>query len=244
MLCCRKRAFRKGFLGLEAIVLAGGLGTRLRGVVSDLPKPMAPIGGKPFLEYIIHYLKKNGIKRIVLSVGYKWERIRAYFADYFDGIEIVYSIEGEPLGTGGAIIKAMDHVNDRKVYIINGDTFFDVPLNVLWQEFQLNSKLMLSLKKMHNFDRYGCVESNVDGLVQAFSEKGYRKIGNINGGIYLSSKDVFEGFVLEEKFSFEAFMEEHYKILHIRALVFSSYFIDIGIPEDYARAQNELKIYL
>ena len=113
---------------MEAIVLAGGLGTRLRSVVSELPKPMAPVGDKPFLEYILKYLKKNGIDKVVLSVGYKWETIKEYFGDSFEDIELVYSIENEPLGTGGAIKQAMEYVSDVNVFIVNGDTFFDIDL--------------------------------------------------------------------------------------------------------------------
>ena len=229
---------------MEAIVLAGGLGTRLQSVVSDLPKPMAPVGGKPFLEYIFKYLKKNGVDRVILSVGYKWESINAYFGDRFEGIEIVYSIEDEPLGTGGAIKKGMQHVNDENVFIINGDTFFDVPLANLHSVFQKEDKLMLSLKTMHYFDRYGCVESNEQSQVTAFTEKGYRERGNINGGIYLAAKNIFEDYRLQEKFSFEAFMEDNFKTLKIRTALFDTYFIDIGIPEDYTRAQSELKAHL
>ena len=116
---------------MEAIVLAGGLGTRLRSIVLDLPKPMAPIGDKPFLEYIFKYLKKSGVTRVVLSVGYKWKVIEEYFGSSFENIELVYSVENEPLGTGGAIKKAMTKIEGEKVYIINGDTFFDVNLNAL-----------------------------------------------------------------------------------------------------------------
>ncbi len=226
----------------EAIILAGGLGTRLQSVVSDLPKPMAPIGDKPFLEYILKYLKRNGIERAILSVGYKWEVIRDHFGDDFEGIELVYSVEDEPLGTGGAIKKAMKLVDNEKVFVINGDTFFDVDLKSL--SLANGSKLTLSLKKMSDFDRYGCVEFDDDGFVTAFAEKGYRDTGNINGGIYLVRKNIFDGFELEEKFSFEEFMQDNFKQLKIRSKSFDDYFIDIGIPTDYNRAQSELKEHI
>lgn len=223
---------------LEAIVLAGGLGTRLKSVVSNVPKPMAPIGNKPFLEYILKYLKKNGITRAILSVGYKSEIIEEYFGNNFEGIELVYSVEKEPLGTGGAIKKAMSKVKSSQVYIINGDTFFDVNLKNLILED--NSKIILSLKHMKNFDRYGCVESDANNLVTAFTEKGYRECGNINGGIYLAYKDIFNNYDLEEKFSFEEFMQTNFASLNISVKVFDNYFIDIGIPEDYQKAKSEL----
>lgn len=227
---------------MEAIVLAGGLGTRLRSVVTDLPKPMAPIGGTPFLEYILKYLEKNGIKRVILSVGYKWEIIKEYFGNSFKGMELIYSVEDEPLGTGGAIQKAIAQVISKEVYIINGDTFFDVDLKSL--TLKDDSQLMLSLKHMEKFDRYGCVESDGNNLVTAFTEKEYRDIGNINGGIYLASRDIFNGFNLENIFSFEEFMQNNFKQLKISSNVFENYFIDIGIPEDYEKAQNEIKSHM
>ncbi len=227
---------------MEAIVLAGGLGTRLQSVISDVPKPMAPIGDKPFLEYILKYLKKNSISKVILSVGYKWEIIQEYFGNNFDGIELVYSVEDAPLGTGGAIKKAMSKVTNDKVYIINGDTFFNVNLNKL--ELVNNSKLVLSLKNMQDFDRYGCVESNENNLVTKFTEKSYRKVGNINGGIYLASKDIFDDFDLETVFSFEEFMEHNLEKLNISSMVFDNYFIDIGIPQDYEKAQKEIKKHI
>lgn len=227
---------------MEAIVLAGGLGTRLRSVVSDLPKPMAPIGDKPFLEYILKYLQRNDITRAILSVGYKWEAIKEYFGDKFENIELVYSVEDEPLGTGGAIKKAMSHIKNEQVYIINGDTFFDVELKSL--ALYHESKLMLSLKHMTNFDRYGCVERDKSNFVTTFTEKGFRESGNINGGIYLASKDIFDDYELNEKFSFEEFMQNEFKGLKISAKVFENYFIDIGIPEDYEKAQSEIKYHI
>ena len=221
---------------MEAIVLAGGFGTRLRSVVSNLPKPMAPIGNKPFLGYILKYLQKNGITRVVLSVGYKWETIREYFGNNFENIELIYSVEDEPLGTGGAIKKALSLCKEDNVFIINGDTFFDVKLRDL--KLEKDSKIQLSLKSMKNFDRYGCVETNDNGIVTTFTEKGYRKSGNINGGIYLISKNIFNEFDLEEKFSFEEFMQNNFKQLSISTKVFDNYFIDIGIQEDYLKAQK------
>mgnify|MGYP003424405264 CR=1 FL=1 len=227
---------------LEAIVLSGGLGTRLRSVVSDLPKPMAPIGDKPFLEYILKYLQNSGVKRVILSVGYKWETIKDYFGDRFENIELIYSVEDEPLGTGGAIKKAMTQAKNNQVYIINGDTFFNVDLQSL--ELQNDSKLILSLKQMNEFDRYGCVESDDNNFVTAFTEKGYKKSGNINGGIYLASIDIFDNYDLNEKFSFEEFMQDNFQKLKASVKVFDNYFIDIGIPEDYEKAQSEIKDYI
>jgi len=228
---------------MEAVILAGGLGTRLRGVVKDVPKPMADVSGKPFLEYILEYLYKEGIKRVILSVGYKWEVIKDYFGENYKSIELVYSIENEPLGTGGGIIKAISFVRSNKVYLINGDTFFDIELKRLYEVMDdNNAQIVIALKKMKNFDRYGVIETEKKGRVIAFCEKEYREKGNINGGIYLIKKDIFNKFDVPLKFSFENFLSVNVNNLKIFTKTFNNYFIDIGIPEDYEKAKKDLGI--
>lgn len=220
---------------MQAIILCGGLGTRLKSVIKDIPKPMAPINDKPFLEFIFEYLKKQGIKEVILAVSYKYEVIKEYFKDEFLGIKIKYSIEKEPLGTGGAIKEALKFIKNE-AYVLNGDTFFGIDLSKL----KLNgSKICLALKQMNNFDRYGTV--NVDGraFVISFEEKVFKKQGLINGGIYLLDKDIFKDFALQEKFSFEEFLQENCEKLKTRAEIFNDYFIDIGVPSDYERFKNE-----
>ncbi|OCR07231.1 D-glycero-D-manno-heptose 1-phosphate guanosyltransferase [Helicobacter pullorum] len=218
----------------EAVVLCGGLGTRLRKIVKDVPKPMAPVGDKPFLAFVLEYLKKQNIKRVILAVSYKYEVIQQYFGDEFLGMEIVYSIEKIPLGTGGAIKQALEFAS-RDCYVLNGDTFFEIPL----EEMKLGkSKICIALKRMYDFDRYGAVEIDKNGFAESFEEKKFIKEGYINGGTYLVAKDIFDKFVLEDKFSFEKFLQENYKTLRIKTKVFDHYFIDIGIPEDYERFVN------
>ncbi|EHA3649470.1 NTP transferase domain-containing protein, partial [Campylobacter coli] len=216
---------------MQAIVLAGGLGTRLKSVVQDLPKPMAPINEKPFLAFVLEHLKKQGITEIILSVSYKYELIQEYFKDEFYGMKIHYNIEKELLGTGGAVKDALKLVKNE-VYVLNGDTFFDIDLKKL----VLNgSKICIALKQMQNFDRYGTVNVDEQGIVTSFEEKVFKKQGLINGGIYLLKKDIFDEFSLEKKFSFEEFLQENYKSLKIQTQIFDDYFIDIGIPEDYKK---------
>ncbi|HFN7088240.1 TPA: nucleotidyltransferase family protein [Campylobacter coli] len=220
---------------MQAIVLAGGLGTRLRSVVQALPKPMAPINGKPFLAFVLEYLKKQGITEIILSVSYKYELIQEYFKDEFHGMKIHYNIEKELLGTGGAIKDALKLVKNE-VYVLNGDTFFDVDLKKL----VLNgSKICIALKQMQNFDRYGTVNVDEQGIVTSFEEKVFKKQGLINGGVYLLKKDIFNNFSLERKFSFEEFLQENYKTLKIQTQIFDDYFIDIGVPKDYKEFIND-----
>ncbi|EAH8776939.1 D-glycero-D-manno-heptose 1-phosphate guanosyltransferase, partial [Campylobacter coli] len=214
---------------MQAIVLAGGLGTRLKSVVQDLPKPMAPINGKPFLAFVLEYLKKQGIAEVILSVSYKYELIQEYFKDEFEGMKIRYNVEKELLGTGGAIKDALKLIQNQ-VYVLNGDTIFDIDLKKL----VLNgSKICIALKQMQNFDRYGTVNVDDQGIVTSFEEKVFKKQGLINGGIYLLKKDIFDNFDLEKKFSFEKFLQENFELLKIQTQIFNDYFIDIGVPQDY-----------
>lgn len=217
---------------MEAIILCGGLGTRLRAVVKDMPKPMAPVGGRVFLEFIFEYLKTQGVKSVILAVSYKYEVIQEHFKDSFLGIKIRYSIEKEPLGTGGAIKEALKLCEGGEVFVLNGDSIFEINLKNLRLE---GEKICLALKKMINFERYGAVSVDETGRILEFKEKCFCKEGLINGGIYLLSKDIFEGFLLSNRFSFEEFLEKNYKVLGARAEIFEGYFIDIGIPQDYEK---------
>ena len=220
---------------MEAIILAGGLGTRLQSVVSSVPKPMATINNKPFLEYILEFLNNQNTNRVILSVGYKWEVIRNHFGDKYKDIELIYNVEKEQLGTGGAIKDSLKLVKDDKIYILNGDTFFDIDLS----KMKLNNGLIeIALKEMKEFDRYGVVEIDENRYVQNFKEKSYYKQGYINGGIYLLKRDIFDNFNLSEKFSFEEFLEKNFKSLKAKGRIFNNYFIDIGIPEDYEKAKR------
>ncbi|MFK0445798.1 nucleotidyltransferase family protein [Campylobacter jejuni] len=221
---------------MQAIILCGGLGTRLKSIIKDIPKPMAPINDKPFLEFIFEYLKKQGIKEVILAVSYKYEVIQEYFKDEFLGIKIKYSIEKEPLGTGGAIKEALKFIKNE-AYVLNGDTIFDIDLKKLILN---NSKICLALKQMNDVDRYGTVELDSKNYIKIFKEKEFKKQGLINGGIYFLNKDIFNDFTLQEKFSFEEFLQENYEKLKAKAHIFDNYFIDIGVPGDYGRFMNDI----
>ena len=218
---------------MEAIILAGGFGTRLSTVVSDVPKPMAPIKGRPFLEYLLDDLNEKGINRIILAVGYKKEIIKSHFKEKYKNIDIVYSDEDIPLGTGGAIKKALTLTKDEDIFIINGDTFFDVDLKEMYQFQKKNSsKLTLAIKEMEKFDRYGSLILEGDKIIK-FEEKKYVNKGYINGGIYLINKELLKKEE-KESFSFEKDILEN-ESLKIEKYGYKSkgYFVDIGIPEDY-----------
>lgn len=226
---------------MEAIVLAGGLGTRLRSVVSDVPKPMALVNHKPFLEYVLRHLIAEGVTRFILSVGYKSHLIQNYFSSEFNGVPIEYSIENSPLGTGGAISMALAKVHGNKVFVVNGDTFFDVRLSDMTTlSDETDASVVLALKELHDFDRYGVVDIGNDGRVSGFREKGRYKSGYINCGIYLIRKNLFSIYSPGEKFSFEEYLASN-TTLDMYGVISGGYFIDIGIPEDYEKAQREFR---
>jgi len=226
----------------EAIVLAGGFGTRLQQVVSAVPKPMAPVAGKPFLQYMLDYLISHKVNHAVLAVGYLHETIINFFGDKYESLDITYSIESNPLGTGGGILQACNYVNGNNVFVINGDTFFDVDLVELSALHEHHHALLtVALKKMKRFDRYGTVDLDANGRISGFVEKKYLDEGLINGGIYCLNKKIFHT-ELPAVFSFEKeILEKEIVNRKIYGLLSEGYFIDIGIPEDFARAQDEFK---
>ena len=227
----------------EAIILAGGLGTRLRKVIKYIPKPMADINSKPFLEYLLLYLEKQGIERVILAVAYKWEVIKKYFGGKYNDIEILYSIEDHPLGTGGAIRQAIDFAEGEDVFVFNGDTFFNIDLNKFFEFHKSkNSNLSLALRYVGNTDRYGIVKIDENFRIVAFLEKKLADEGLINAGNYLINKKFFLSFNLPRKFSFERdFLEKYYKTYSFYGFPFEAYFIDIGIPDDYERAKKDFR---
>ncbi len=228
---------------MEAIILAGGLGTRLRGVVSDVPKCMAPVCGRPFLSYLLEYLEKYGVDRVILALGYMHEIVEQWVEHSGLNLEFVYSMETEPLGTGGAICKALEYAKGDEVLILNGDTFFDVDIDAFFRLHRLHGAILsMALKPMRNFERYGTVEINESGGVEAFREKKFCERGVINGGVYVIQKDnsIFDG--LPARFSFEKeILEKLAGNGRLFGFVNEGYFIDIGIPEDYARAGRDFE---
>ncbi len=228
----------------EAIILAGGLGTRLQETVPDLPKCMAPVAGRPFLFYIINNLRKQGIERFIFSLGYKHEIIEEYLRERFATLEYETVTEGEPLGTGGAIQLSLSNIRGENVFIMNGDTFFDVALREMFSFHRdKNAECTLALKPMRNFDRYGAVKMDSLGRVTHFHEKKMYPEGNINGGIYLLQKQEFIDHRFPVKFSFEKdYLEKYFPDRRIYGFMQEDYFIDIGIPEDYRKAADDFAV--
>lgn len=228
--------------GGGAIILAGGLGTRLRSVVSQLPKCMAPVAGKPFLHYVIKYLQLQGVEKFIFSIGYLSEAIEDFLATEYSSLDYQLSVEEEPLGTGGAIRVACKKARTENILALNGDTLFTADINALINLHKKNNAACsLALKPMQAFDRYGVVELDKNNCVRSFQEKKYYDKGLINGGIYVINTTQFLSKQFPEKFSFEKdYLEAMVSEQKFYGLEQDKYFIDIGIPEDFERAQTEL----
>lgn len=228
----------------EAIVLAGGFGTRLQSVVQDVPKPMAEVCGRPFLSFLLDDLAASGFTHVILSTGYRHECIEHFYGNSYGGMRISYARELEPLGTGGGIWNALQFSTSDYTFVLNGDTRFLADLEVL-ENLSLEKKApVIALRRVEDTSRYGRVETAVDGRIVRFVEKAAANgSGYINGGIYLLPKSLFSAYKVGERFSFEKdILEKVYQNVPIYAKVSEAYFIDIGIPEDYFRAQNEFLI--
>ncbi|RYZ23259.1 MAG: HAD-IIIA family hydrolase [Chitinophagaceae bacterium] len=227
----------------EAIILAGGLGTRLRSAVPDLPKCMAPVAGRPFLAHVIDSLRREGIQRFVFSLGYLSGHIESWLAEAYPTLSYTCVVEAEPLGTGGGIAFALRAAQTAHVLVANGDTLFEIDLHKQAALHAITgAACTLALKPMRDFDRYGVVTLDGNGVVTGFEEKRHYAEGLINGGVYLLDKGALEGAGLPEKFSFEKdYLEPAAASGKLAGAVHDGYFIDIGIPEDFARAQEELR---
>ena len=225
---------------MKTIILVGGMGTRLQSVVKDVPKPMADINGKPFLEYLMDNMLQHGATEFILCVGYLREVIMEYFGNTFKGVPVKYSIEEELLGTGGAIKQAFDLFDLDNAVIINGDTFVKMDYAKFYQTMQ-NEKLGLSLKYVENASRYGLVKTEDDRAVEFTEKKDTDEAGFINDGIYYVEKTLFDR-ELPQKFSFEKdILEKVITTMKPKFFKADDYFIDIGLPESYSQACEELE---
>jgi D-glycero-alpha-D-manno-heptose 1-phosphate guanylyltransferase len=226
---------------IEAIVLAGGEGKRLRPVIRDVPKPMADVAGRPFLWWLMSHLQQQHASRVILSVGYKAEVILDYFGEQFQGVQIAYSVEREPLGTGGAIKLALEQAVQRHVIVMNGDTYADLDLPAFITKFESSgSDLAIAVTHLKDVGRYGsiAIDEKSDKLLK-FEEKQRSSAGYINAGVYCLRPNIFMKYGAPGKFSFERdFLAP--RLVELNPIVFKETlaFIDIGVPEDYALAQT------
>jgi D-glycero-alpha-D-manno-heptose 1-phosphate guanylyltransferase len=223
----------------EAVVLAGGLGTRLRSVVSDVPKPMASIAGRPFLELLMGNLARNGFTRVVLSVGYMADAIIGHFGDGWRGLQLAYAVEDSPLGTGGAIREALARCESTHVHVFNGDTYLGLDCDATERVWTACREPVIVARQVEDTARYGRLEVDADHRIVRFLEKDASGgAGLINAGCYVLPRGIAAGFPDAGNFSFESdYLRDAVSRRVFRALPTDADFIDIGTPEDYARAQ-------
>ena len=228
-----------------AIVLAGGFGTRLKGVLKGLPKPMAPIRDRPFLEYQMDFWIDQGISRFILSVGYLNQTISSHFGDSYRSVEINYVQENTPLGTGGGLLMASKNLAEPFL-LLNGDTFFEVDLNDLSLfHNEHNAEWTMSLFRSKDLDRYMGVGLAKTGEILVLKSKQSQIDLLVNGGVYLINPSAISRLNLNPgiKSSLENQLLPSFLSLGGRLFGIECYgkFIDIGVPEDYYRAQKILK---
>jgi NDP-sugar pyrophosphorylase family protein len=232
---------------IDVVILAGGLGTRLEGVVSDRPKVLALVDDRPFLEFQLNWLAGFGVQRVILSIGYKADQVEAFAGNcLINGLSIETVREAEPLGTAGAIRNARPLLKSETVMIMNGDSFVDAPLEEFVVEYEVAvADASLLCAYVADAGRYGSVDVEDNGVISAFREKNDAgEAGYINAGIYLFGQamldriDATGGPSLEQ----DVFQVASAGTLHGFKGEYT--FLDIGTPEDYARAPSVLGPYM
>ena len=221
---------------LPCLILVGGQGTRLRPVISDIPKPMARVNGRPFLEYLVRWVRAVGYTRVILCAGYRAAQIQDYFADGQKfNVDLTYSIEEQPLGTWGAIRQACEQLEDPAFLVLNGDSWLDADLNKLESVHKKQRSIAtFALAEVKESSRFGCVEIDSTGRLVSFSEKGRCGSGLINGGVYIFSREVL-ALVPPHASSLESEVCPMLIPHGVYGLKMQGYFVDIGVPEEYKR---------
>lgn len=232
---------------LQAIVLAGGLGTRLRPVLGEVPKVLAPVNGQPWLIWVLRGLRRAGFERVCLATGHGCDLVKeAVHAAALGGLAVTYSYEREALGTGGALRQAAATVpNNAPTFALNGDTWLEVPWDrMLSDHLRSGSDFAVAVREVPDRSRYGAVEIEC-GRIVTFGEKSVQGAGLINAGVYLFMPRTLLAIDLPAKFSFEAdVLRSHLRKLQLRGFVVDGDFLDIGIPEDLERADGFVRAHL
>ena len=225
---------------VSALILVGGLGTRLGKVINEVPKALAPISGRPFLSYIFDKLQESGIQNVILCTGYLGDLIENHYGRNYKDISINYSKEEEPLGTGGALRLAITDPGSTEYLVMNGDSFVDVDLPAFFK-WHNRQKFQASIILVHveDSDRYGCVEVNSEGKILAFHEKQKSsKPGWINAGVYLISRNLLDNLPNHKAISLEREILPQWITFGLGGFKTSARFIDIGTPESYRQAET------
>lgn len=244
---------------LEAVILAGGSGTRLRQIVPHLPKPMAEIAGRPFLEILLSSLAKKKFSRVILSVGFMAEKIIEHFGHQFSGMSLIYAVEDKPLGTGGALRFALSQATQDHVFIFNGDTYLDLEVEAVEAQWQQNCLPIIVGREMQDQDIsrygrlltdgkqvYGFAEKVTRSLLESLenedkSQMSLQELKVVNAGCYVLPKVVLDTYPPNIPFSLETdYFSKIIGQMPFKLFISAGYFIDIGVPEEYLRAQREL----
>ncbi|MBV8939051.1 MAG: nucleotidyltransferase family protein [Alphaproteobacteria bacterium] len=232
---------------MQAIILAGGFGTRLKSAIGeDVPKPMAPVGGEPFLAHYLRYLQGQGVSEALIALHHLAQTISGYFGDSFEGIRLRYAVEEKPLGTGGAVKRALAILQpEAPLFVGNGDSFVEIDIRAMRaSHIRSGAALTIGLRGMPDCSRYGEVMFDAAHRITEFRYPGRAQPGMISTGCYIVSPDLFAGNAVPEAFSFEAdFQRPFCAAVPMHAWLAQGYFIDIGVPEDYARAQAEYRTW-
>ena len=226
---------------MKAIVLCGGLGTRLGELTRSTPKPMLPVAGRPFIAHVLDQLGSVPIDGIILAAGFASEALRDYVGESWGSLPVTYSIESRPLGTGGALRLAMSTGDTERALVLNGDTLFKMDLGGFLARADATAETCLALREVPDCARYGRVVLDAEGGVTAFGEKGHVGPGLINAGVYIQQRRALDDFG-DVHFSFESdYLSARCEVARFSGYVDNAYFIDIGIPVDLERAQLELR---
>ncbi len=222
----------------EAIILAGGLGTRLQSEVPDVPKVLAPVAGRPFVAYLLDQLERQSFTRVILATGYRASQVEAALGPRWRNLSLEYSLECDPLGTGGAIREALLLCQTEYIAVINGDTYLEVDYE-RFKEWVVGQKgrVGIALSHVEDATRYGRVVLE-GSRVTDFQGKGFFGSAWIHAGAYCIARDILQELPESVPFSFEHYMEDTAKRGEIIGFRDTQCFIDIGIPEDYRRAQS------
>jgi NDP-sugar pyrophosphorylase family protein len=227
----------------EALVLCGGLGTRLRSVYDAGPKALAPIGGRPFLAYMLDWLRAQGVRRAVLCVGYRAEQIQQSYPAGQGDPQISYSVEPEPLGTAGALKYAEGRIQGDCFFVVNGDSLADISLSALLEfHHEKHAAMTLATVPVEATGRFGSVEMDAGGRVTGFREKAETGPGvhEVNAGVYVMERALLDEIPPARKVSLEREVFPALAGRGLYGLKTGGSFIDIGVPDDFASAQTEI----
>lgn len=225
------------------MILAGGFGTRLQAVLRDVPKPLAPVRGLPFIHYVLRWLEESGIQRVIGCTGYLADKMEAGFRSYAGALEMTFLREDTPLGTGGAIYRALRAATHGGVFVLNGDTYFPAGLSRFQRESErLGGPFAIALRRVADTSRFGAVDLD-GGRILAMNEKGRSGPGLVNAGLYLLPSDLWQRLPMPGVFSWETeLMQPKAPALGAAGIVLDAPFLDIGTPESYREAEDILPV--